>query len=120
MLNFNVYCFLKQYPARLAYRITKSQSCYLEEQGTDFWDIPTLLKAAETSWKNLKRQPRAEKSLPGLGLFSSQHKWHAEAQLEKATWNKDNEIDRGQRMPIPSMGGFCIKMLPSFIKSMIF
>lgn len=72
VLNFNVYCFLKQYPTRLAYRITQSQSCYLEEQGTDFWDIPTLLKAAETSWENLKQQPKAEtliSTLPSAFLF---------------------------------------------------
>lgn len=65
MMNFNVYCFSKQYPARLAYTITKSQILLFRRTRNRFWGHSHSFKNCKDQLekKNLKQQPRAEKNL---------------------------------------------------------
>lgn len=119
MLNFNVYCFLKQYPVRLAYMITKSQLLLFRRTRNRFLGHSHSSKSCRDQLEKSKTaaEGREEFSLHPA-FFSSQHKWHAEAHLEKATLNKDNESQReGKEYLFHPWVIFCIKMLPAFIKS---
>lgn len=123
-MNFNVYCFSKQYPARLAYKITKSQILLFRRTRNRFW-------GHSHSFKNCKDQLEKKKSKttakgrkefnlhPALGVsLPSRSGMHTETHLEKTARDRDNESQSEGKAHLfyPSVA-FHIKMLSAFRKS---